>query len=226
MADPLRDPLAPLAEAIRVLTGRAPSNAERERFARYLDLLVLWNRTHRMTALTSPAQIGRLLFQDSLLLLPLLPRGQIELVDIGAGAGFPGMPLRIVQPRLKLTLIEARRKRVSFLATVRRELGLEDVEILEGRAEDLIEQRHDLLGKFDVAVSRAVAKSKGFLSTISDYLKPGGLFITPGPPKPGRLPSTPASLVARWEQLGFPALGLARFFLVAAKNARNSGYWC
>ena len=218
MAGPQRDPLAPLAEAIRVLTGRAALNAERERFARYLDLLLIWNRTHRMTALTSPAQIGRLLFQDSLLLLPLLPAGQIKIADIGAGAGFPGMPLRLIEPRIKLTLIEARRKRVSFLAALKRELGIDNVEILEGRAENLIRQHSDLSEKFDVVVSRAVALTRDFLSVVAIYLKPGGRFIAPGPPKPGRLSNTGATLTVRWQRVDFPALGLSRSFLVAYRK--------
>jgi len=213
-----RDPLAPLAEAIRVVTGRAASAAERERFSRYLDLLLVWNRTHRMTALSSPAEIGRVLFQDSLLLLPLLPGGGIKVVDIGAGAGIPGIPLRIVEPRIQLTLIEAKRKRVSFLSALKRELALADLEILEGRAEDIIKQHPDKLGVFDVALSRAIAQTQGFLTAVASYLKPSGVFIAPGPPKPGKLPDMPATLAARWEIVPFSALGVRRSFLIASRN--------
>lgn len=218
MAGAQRDPLAPLAEAIRVVTGRAASAAERERFSRYLDLLLVWNRTHRMTALSSPAEIGRVLFQDSLLLLPLLPGGGIKVVDIGAGAGIPGIPLRIVEPRIQLTLIEAKRKRVSFLSTLKRELALADLEILEGRAEEIIKQHPDKLGVFDVALSRAIAQTPGFLTAVASYLKPSGVFIAPGPPKPGKLPAMPATLAARWEMVPFPALGVRRSFLIASRN--------
>ncbi len=218
MAGAQRDPLAPLAEAIRVVTGRAASAAERERFSRYLDLLLVWNRTHRMTALSSPAEIGRVLFQDSLLLLPLLPGGGIKVVDIGAGAGIPGIPLRIVEPRIQLTLIEAKRKRVSFLSALKRELALADLEILEGRAEDIIKQHPDKLGVFDVALSRAIAQTQGFLTAVASYLKPSGVFIAPGPPKPGKLPDMPATLAARWEIVPFSALGVRRSFLIASRN--------
>ena len=218
MAGAQRDPLAPLAEAIRVVTGRAASAAERERFSRYLDLLLVWNRTHRMTALSSPAEIGRVLFQDSLLLLPLLPGAGIKVVDIGAGAGIPGIPLRIVEPRIQLTLIEAKRKRVSFLSALKRELALADLEILEGRAEDIIKQHPDKLGVFDVALSRAIAQTQGFLTAVASYLKPSGVFIAPGPPKPGKLPDMPATLAARWEMVPFSALGVRRSFLIASRN--------
>ncbi len=218
MAGAQRDPLAPLAEAIRVVTGRAASAAERELFSRYLNLLLVWNRTHRMTALGSPAEIGRVLFQDSLLLLPLLPGGGIKVVDIGAGAGIPGIPLRIVAPRIQLTLIEAKRKRVSFLSALKRELAFDDLEILEGRAEEIIRQHTDKLSVFDVALSRAIAQSRGFLTVVASYLKPGGLFIAPGPPRPGKLPAMPATLAARWEMVPFPALGVTRSFLIASRN--------
>jgi len=213
-----RDPLAPLAEAIRVVTGRAASAAERELFSRYLDLLLVWNRTHRMTALSSPVEIGRVLFQDSLLLLPLLPGGGIKVVDIGAGTGIPGIPLRIVEPRIQLTLIEAKRKRVSFLSALKRELALADLEILEGRAEEIIKQHPDKLGVFDVALSRAIAQTQGFLTAVAGYLKPSGVFIAPGPPKPAKLPSMPATLAARWEVVPFPTLGVRRSFLIASRN--------
>ncbi len=219
MAAAQRDPLAPLTDTIRAVTGRAASAAERERFSRYLDLLLAWNRVHRMTALDSPAAIGRVLFQDSLLLLPLLPDGGIKVVDIGAGAGIPGIPLRIVEPRIQLTLIEAKRKRVSFLSTLKRELDLGDVEVLEGRAEVTIKQHPEKSGFFDVALSRAIAQTRTLLAAVAEYLKPGGVFIAPGPPKPGKLPAMPPTLAARWETVPFSALGLKRSFLIASRKS-------
>ncbi len=216
---PARDPLEPLAAAIRALTGRPASGEERARFARYLDLLLQWNRVHRMTALDSPREIARNLFQDSLLLLPLLPAGLVKMVDIGAGAGIPGVPLRIVERRIALTLVEAKRKRVSFLAALKRELRLEDMVILEGRAETVITQQRDLIEQFDVAVSRGVGPIRELLPLVAKYLRPGGVFIAPGPPKVPPLPPVPAGLVARWEQVPYPTLGLTRVVFVALKDA-------
>jgi 16S rRNA (guanine527-N7)-methyltransferase len=172
-----------------------------------------------MTALRSPVEIGRVLFQDSLLLLPLLPNGGIKVVDIGAGAGIPGIPLRIVEPSIQLTLLEAKRKRVSFLSTLKRELDLGDVEVLEGRAEAIIKQHPEKSGVFDVALSRAIAQTRPFLATVAEYLRPGGIFIAPGPPRPRKLPLVPPTLAARWETIPFPALGLKRSFLIASRKS-------
>ena len=110
-------------------------------FPQYLDLLLLWNRAQNLTGFESAPEIVRGLFEDSLLFLPLLPDRPLRVVDIGAGAGIPGMPLRIIDEGIEVTLIESKRKRVSFLRTVRRELGLEkSVVIEEGRAEVLVSE--------------------------------------------------------------------------------------
>ena len=146
-----------LAHTARVLSGRPIDAKARGQFSRYLDLLLLWNRAQNLTGFESPAEIVRGLFEDSLLFLPLLPDRPLRVVDIGAGAGIPGMPLRIIDERIEVTLIESKRKRVSFLKTLRRELGLEkSVVVEEGRAEALVSEVLRRDGEFDVAVARAV----------------------------------------------------------------------
>jgi 16S rRNA (guanine527-N7)-methyltransferase len=123
---------------------------------------------------------------DSLLFLALLPARPLALVDIGAGAGIPGVPLRLADPALRVTLIEARRKRVSFLLAVQRELGLGDLMVQEGRAEALVEHEPDLAAAFDVVVARSVGPAAALLPLARKYLKAGGLFIVSGPPNPLR----------------------------------------
>ena len=150
-----------LAHTARVLSGRPIDAKAREQFSRYLDLLLLWNRAQNLTGFESPPEIVRGLFEDSLLFLPLLPDRPLRVVDIGAGAGIPGMPLRIIDERIEVTLIESKRKRVSFLKTLRRELGLEkSVVVEEGRAEALVSEVVRRDGAFDVAVARAVGQSR------------------------------------------------------------------
>ncbi|MGH7414768.1 MAG: 16S rRNA (guanine(527)-N(7))-methyltransferase RsmG, partial [Candidatus Rokuibacteriota bacterium] len=132
-----------------------------------------------------PGAVVRELFVDSLLFLAILPpRRPISVVDIGAGAGIPGLPLRLADPQIALTLIESRRKRISFLLAACRELELGDVAVVEGRAEDLIERAPELAGAFDAVVARAVGPPDVLLRTALKYLKAGGVFVVSGPPDP------------------------------------------
>ena len=157
-----------LAHTARVLSGRPIDARAREQFSRYLELLLLWNRAQNLTGFESPPEIVRGLFEDSLLFFPLLPHRPLRVVDIGAGAGIPGVPLRIIDERIEVTLIESKRKRVSFLKTLRRELGLEKrVVVEEGRAEALVSEVLRRDGAFDVAVARAVGNSSKWFDSFA-----------------------------------------------------------
>jgi 16S rRNA (guanine527-N7)-methyltransferase len=195
--------------------GRPLAAAERERFDAYLALLARWDQTHDLTGCKGPRDMVTGLFRDSLLFGGMLPAGAVRVVDIGAGAGIPGLPLHLVFPRLRITLIEARRKRVSFLRAAMRELHL-DVEVAEGRAETLIEERPEFVQAFDVVVSRGVPID-ALLTAANPYLKAGGSLIAGGPPAPGALPPAPGYTSMSWNRKGYPALGLTRTFLVATK---------
>lgn len=178
------EPLDGLFAAIKAITGQPAGIESRRLFKQYLELFVRWNRVHRMTALGSPGAIVDDLFTDSLLLLKLLPAQRpIALVDIGAGAGIPGLPLRLADPGIALTLVEAKRKRVSFLLAVCRELGLADVTVVEGRAEAIPLQQASVSSVFDVAVARAVGPISELLPIALPYLKPGGQLLIAGPPR-------------------------------------------
>jgi len=206
------DPLDELMVALEALTARPAGRVDRERFRRYLDLFLRWNRTHRMTALDSAAAIVRDLFIDSLLFLPLLPSRPLRLVDIGAGAGIPGLPLRLADPDIAVTLVEARRKRVSFLLAAQRELGLDDVAMKEGRAESLLLAEPDLAGAFDVVVARSVGPAAELLPLALKYLKDGGLFVVTGPPSP--LPQERLQIA----RVAVPGTRRSRVFLRAIKE--------
>jgi 16S rRNA (guanine527-N7)-methyltransferase len=206
-----------LAHTARVLSGRPLDAKARGQFSQYLDLVLLWNRAQNLTGFESPPDIVRGLFEDSLLFLPLLPDRPLRVVDIGAGAGIPGMPLRIIDAGIEVTLIESRRKRVSFLKTVRRELGLEkSVVIEEGRAEVLVSEVVQRDGEFDVAVARAVGNLPQVLPTALQFLKPGGVFIVSAPP-PARLAGLAAESHGEWRILDYPDLDLNRGFFVAQR---------
>lgn len=137
-----------------------------------------------MTALASPAAIVRDLFIDSLLFLKALPpRRPLSVVDIGAGAGIPGLPMRLADSRLTLCLVESKRKRVSFLRTVCRELDLTEITVVEGRADEATRVDPALHAAFDVAVARAVARIERLEPLAAPYLKPSGLLIVSAAPE-------------------------------------------
>lgn len=123
--------------------------------------------------MTDPEEIKVRHFEDSLSILQAIELVDQKVVDIGAGAGFPGIPLKIVRPHIKLTLIEATRKKVEFLKHLIGVLGLKDTEAVWGRAEELSQY----FGEFDVAVARAVAKLPTLVKYCLPYLKAGGVFI-------------------------------------------------
>jgi 16S rRNA (guanine527-N7)-methyltransferase len=201
--------LSELWRAIEAIAGRPPAPLARNRFAKYLELLTLWNRTHHLTGYRAPRDIVRGLFIDSLLFLPLLPPRPHRLVDIGSGPGIPGIPLRIVEPDIQLTLVESRRKPVSFLAAVKRDLAIDDVEVVLGRAGS---EPPDAKGQYDCAVIRALRLDESLLTAALGYLKPGGRLISVARPD-GKAPA-PSGSSARIEEVSFPSLGCRRSFVV------------
>ena len=146
-----------------------PLNAKQiEKFAIYYRLLIEWNAKMNLTAITEPREVAVKHIVDSLTALRgIEERDSLRLIDVGTGAGFPGIPLKIVRPDLKLTLLDSLKKRVHFLETVVEALGLEGAECLHGRAEEAARQSA-LRERFDIAASRAVAR----LPVLAEYLLP------------------------------------------------------
>ena len=121
---------------------------------RYADLLVEKNKVMNLTAITEPADIARLHFLDGAALLTIADFKEKTVADVGTGAGFPGVPLRIIEPSMHLTLLDALNKRVEFLKEVCGDLVLADVECVHARAEEFAADRRE---SFDLVTSRAVA---------------------------------------------------------------------
>lgn len=161
------------AGALEIL-GRELTDCERAQFVNYLDLLVKWQVVHRLVGSTDPGWVVSHLFLDSLLFLRVLPAGTREVLDLGAGAGFPGLPLRIVSPEMLVTLIEARRRRVSFLSTVVRELGLGGIRVIGARAEEVA---GELAARFDAVVMRCAGPPDAMLSLGRRFARPGGVVL-------------------------------------------------
>ncbi len=149
-----------------------------EQFYRYYELLIEWNKKINLTAITECKEVAEKHFIDSLSIDRIINMPNIKkVIDVGTGAGFPGIPLKIAYPHLKITLLDSLNKRIKFLYKVISELGLEDIEAIHGRAED-VARKEEYREKYDICVSRAVAN----LSTLSEYCLPfvkvGGSFIS------------------------------------------------
>lgn len=146
-------------------------------FIRYFELLVEWNKKINLTAIIEPKEVLMKHFVDSVLSHKVLEYNKIEsLIDIGTGAGFPGIPLKIVFPHLKVTLVDALNKRVNYLELVIEALELEEIVALHGRAEDLA--RTDLREGFDLCVSRAVSQLNVLCEYCLPFIKEGGYFVS------------------------------------------------
>lgn len=158
--------------------GISLSDEQVGQFLRYYEMLVRWNEKMNLTAITDFADVMKKHFVDSLSLVRVCDlTGSLSLIDVGTGAGFPGLVLKIAFPDLKVTLLDSLNKRIHFLDEVISELGIHGVNTVHGRAEDYAKQ-DKYRESFDLCVSRAVAN----LSTLSEYCLPfvkvGGLFIS------------------------------------------------
>ena len=146
----------------------------KQRFELYRDNLIEWNKVMNLTAITEPHEIDTLHFLDSLALLDFADFKGKSVIDVGTGAGFPGLPLKIAEESLQLTLLDSLDKRLNFLKDTCEKLGLDDVRFVHARAEEIPEGFRE---SFDVAVSRAVARLNTLAEFCLPYVKPGGLFI-------------------------------------------------
>lgn len=143
-------------------------------FDLYLKELLEWNKKFNLTSITDPEEIRIKHFEDSLAILQVLQLSNQSVIDVGTGAGFPGIPLKIACPEISLTLLEATKKKVEFLKHIVSILKLKNVEIIWGRAEDIAKQKRE---SFDLAVSRAVARLNVLCEYCLPLVKIGGLFV-------------------------------------------------
>lgn len=153
------------------------SDYQHQQFAIYYKLLVEWNEKMNLTAITEEEQVYLKHFFDSLTLgfhVPL--EGAVTIADIGAGAGFPSIPLKIAFPHLKLTIVESLNKRITFLKEVVDQLGLTDVTFHHGRAED-VGRTIGLRDSFDLVTARAVARLHTLCELCMPFVRDGGTFV-------------------------------------------------
>lgn len=157
------------------LTALDLDSAAADKLARYAELLLEKNKVMNLTAITDPEDVASLHFLDSAALLTLADLKDKTVVDVGTGAGFPGMPLKILEPSIRMTLLDSLGKRITFLQEVCNELGLQNVQCVHARAEEFAAEHRQ---SFDFAVSRAVANLSVLCELCLPLVKVGGYFLS------------------------------------------------
>lgn len=153
------------------------TDKQKEQFNKYYEMLTDWNEKINLTAITDKDEVWLKHFEDSLSIDKIKDMDQTEsVIDVGTGAGFPGLPIKIAYPNIKLTLLDSLDKRIRFLEAVVRELGLTDVTCIHGRAEDF-SRSPEYREKYDLCVSRAVAGLSVLSELCIPFVKPGGSFV-------------------------------------------------
>lgn len=157
--------------------GFVLSERQTEQFRQYFELLIDWNQRINLTAIEDPVDVVDKHFIDSVLTMKV--SGSLagkRLIDVGTGAGFPGVPLKIMAPELSLCLFDSLQKRINFLTELCSSLDLSDVEMVHGRAEEF-GRNSDYREQYDLATARAVAKLPVLAELCLPFVKVGGVFI-------------------------------------------------
>ena len=154
------------------------TDRQKEQYERYFELLVEWNEKINLTAITEKDEVYLKHFYDSIapILQGLIENQPIRLLDIGAGAGFPSLPMKILFPELDVTIIDSLNKRINFLHLLAEELGLNGVHFYHGRAEDFAQDKA-FRAQFDIVTARAVARMQVLSELTIPYLKVGGRLL-------------------------------------------------
>jgi len=155
------------------------TDAQLNQFKQFKENLLDWNSRINLTAITDDEGIWQKHFADSLTLLPFLPRlsastDTLRLVDVGCGAGFPGLPIKIMRPDISITMLDSLRKRIYFLEDTIHRLGLSDIECIHSRAEDLAKANAH---HYDICTARAVARLDKLCGWCLPLVKKNGFFL-------------------------------------------------
>lgn len=165
-----------LTEKIEEL-GLHPNERQIQQFISFYEQLIEWNKFMNLTGITEYEEVIEKHFVDSLSIVKAVNLHEINtMIDIGTGAGFPGIPLKIMFPHLNIILLDSLNKRINFLKNIIKNIKISDIDAVHGRAEELAKKK-EYREKFDICVSRAVSN----LSTLSEYCIPfvrtGGIFV-------------------------------------------------
>lgn len=213
MSDPLR---TAISQGCSALTPEL-DDAAVEKFVVFIRLLEKWNRVTNLTAVRDPLQMVTRHILDSLAVVPFLTRG--SLLDVGSGAGLPGVPIAIARPGLDVTLLDANAKKLRFVRQAAAELGLDNVQVVQARMQEYQPGR-----SFDMVISRAVASLDELYQQTVHLLRPGGrmLFMKGAVPEQeiGALQDGRAGL--HIERLNIPGLAAERHLLWLETTGESS----
>lgn len=213
----LSDELASVLASGLAALGVAADEAQRAKLAAFLALLAKWNRTYNLTAIREPARMVTHHLLDALAVLPHLPpRAGLRVLDVGSGGGIPGIPLAIVRPDWRVTLVDASHKKITFLTQAAIELPLPNAQAHATRVEDFAPA-----APFDVVISRAFADLATFAATSLRHLAAGGMLVAMKGVHPdeelAELP--PEIVVAAAPALIVPGLPAARHLIIMRRAA-------
>jgi 16S rRNA (guanine527-N7)-methyltransferase len=207
-----------LDEGLAALAARGvalPTDAA-ERLTRFVDLLDKWNRTYNLTAIREPERIVTHHVLDALSVLPHLPgRERLALLDVGSGAGVPGIPLAIARPRWRVVLLDSNHKKGAFLTQAAIELGLENATVAIDRVET-----YACASAFDVVISRAFADLPAFVESALHHVARDGVLVAMKGVHPNEeLAQLPSSVrVDATPSIDVPGLGAERHLVVLARE--------
>ena len=193
--------------------GLIPSMNRINAFTTYLYELKKWNKTYNLTGLKKDEDIIIKHFIDSLLYLKVMPEGKIKVADIGSGAGFPGIPIKIIRPEIEMYLIEPSVKKSAFLRHITRRLQLKEIEVIEKTVEE-IRVNQNLSLSVDVAVTRALFSIKDFIKKASHIVKQDGILILNKGPKVREEIKMLKDIKYEILTLGLPLSGIKRYVIV------------
>jgi len=188
-------------------------------FMMFLSELKRWNRAYNLTGLKKDEDIVIKHFLDSLLYLRAIPDGEIKVADIGSGAGFPGIPIKIIRPEIEIYLIEPTKKKSAFLRHITRQLSLNKTEVIEKRIEE-VRANQELSFSVDVAISRALFSIKEFIKKASYILKPGGTLILNKGPKVKEELKTLGNMRYELLDVALPLSQITRHIIVVTPDVR------